>query len=83
MTAFRTRKRRETAKRCMSEVKNIGSGITESFIPTVTSVISGSLEHRENSVKIDVYNNDRKEHIAISILFGLGLFLHIIAQALI
>ncbi len=82
MTGFWIRKVEETAERWLSRAKNTNSRKTKITIPTETSVVNVTLENPKDFAKIEEYNTRRKERIAISILFAIGLFLQIVAHAI-
>ena len=82
MTGFWTGKNGATAKRGISKGKNRDSQQTKRPIPTEASVINGSLKNLKDTNQISVYKTDRKGHMVISVLFAIGLFLHIFAQAI-
>ena len=82
MTEFYTRKVKETAKRWSLRVKNSSSIKRVMTDPTGEFVIINTLKNQKDTAKMEKYNDNRREYLAISALFAIGLFLQIISHAI-
>ncbi len=76
------RKGEENAKRRRSKAKNIDPRKTEITIKTEARNMNNTLENLKESTTIERYNAERQEHIAISVLFAIGIILQIAAHAI-
>jgi hypothetical protein len=82
MTELYIREDNETVKKQSLRVKNNGYIKTMMTVPNGEAVINNSLKNQKDTGEIENYNNNRREHIAISVLFAIGLFLQIISNAI-
>ena len=82
MTQLRIRKDQETAKKQILRVKNSDCIKTIMTVPNSDVVINNTVKNENDIAEIEECNDDRREHIAITVLFAIGLFLQIISHAI-
>jgi hypothetical protein len=76
------RKDQETAKKQTLRVKNSDCIKTMMTVPNGDVVINNTVKNQKDIAEMEEYNINRREHIAITVLFAIGLFLQILSHAI-
>jgi len=81
MTELCIRKNEETVKKQSLRVKNSDHIGTMMTVPNGDVVINNTVKNQKDIAEMEECTINRREHIAITVLFAIGLFLQIISQA--
>jgi hypothetical protein len=82
MTELCISKVEETGKNQSLGMKDSGYIKTMMTVPNGDVVINNTVKNQKDIADIEEYNIDRREHIAITVLFAIGLFLQIVSHAI-